>query len=62
MFTYMNFYETYNFYLKFLYIKKCIIRSKSIIIRSFIIYICKYINYYIKINCHKIYYLNLYAH
>ena len=30
----MNFYETYDFYLKFIYAKKYIIRLKLIVIRS----------------------------
>jgi len=34
MFTYMNFYETYDFYLNFMYVKKHIIGSKLIVIRS----------------------------
>ena len=33
MLTYMNFYEIYDIYLKFIYVKKYIIRSKLIIIR-----------------------------
>ena len=44
MFTYMNFYETYDFYLKFIYVKKYIIISKLIIIKSkntLIIYVNK---------------------
>ena len=32
LFTYINFYETYDFYLKFLYAKKYIIISKLIVI------------------------------
>ena len=42
LFTYINFYETYDFYLKFTYVKKYIIRSRLIIIRPTQNLLCKF--------------------